>query len=208
MHDKVLFADADMNKADWQTAMAGIVGVVGIGLWWADGAAAIVIGASITRDGWINLRTALGDLIDTRPQCFGDRTKTHPAVTGIRAAAFADPGVHDAQVRVREEGHVFHAEVFIVPTAADTISLDTLDRLGDAVRRVDWKLHTSSSHPSASDVDLIRRYRAANRHSDQSWLHLRQDAGRYRAASLAIPGYAAGVRRRDRRGAVIDGSVG
>src|SRR5699024_10643932 len=37
LHDKVLYADADMNKADWTTAVATITGVlgVGLGLWWA-----------------------------------------------------------------------------------------------------------------------------------------------------------------------------
>src|SRR5690606_35463808 len=38
---KPLHTDADMGKADWMTAAAGIVGVAGIGfgLWWADAAA-------------------------------------------------------------------------------------------------------------------------------------------------------------------------
>lgn len=132
LHDKVLFADADMNKADWQTAAAGIVGVIGIvvGLWWLDGVAAILIGASITRDGWKNLRTALSDLMDSPASVFDDRTKIHPAVAGIRDAALAEPVVRDVQVRVREEGHVFHAEVFVVPTAGGTLGLEeTLKRL-------------------------------------------------------------------------------
>ena len=39
LHDKVLYADAEMNRADWLTAGAAMLGVVGIGfgLWWADG---------------------------------------------------------------------------------------------------------------------------------------------------------------------------
>ena len=38
LHNKVLYADAKMNKADWLTAGAAMVGVLGIGfgLWWAD----------------------------------------------------------------------------------------------------------------------------------------------------------------------------
>lgn len=143
LHDKVLFADADMNKADWQTAAAGIVGVIGIGvgLWWLDGVAAVLIGASITRDGWKNLRTALSDLMDSRAAVFDDPRKIHPAVAGIRDAALADAGVREVQVRVREEGHVFHAEVFIVPTNPGALSLEDLDRVRDAVRDVDWKVH-------------------------------------------------------------------
>jgi divalent metal cation (Fe/Co/Zn/Cd) transporter len=142
LHDKVLYADADMNKADWQTAAAGIVGVLGIGLglWWLDFVAAIVIGASITYDGWKNLRTALGDLMDSRASVFDDRTTVHPSVAGIRDAALAERGVGAVQVRVREEGHVFHAEVFVVPSGA-ALGLGDLDRIRDAVRGVDWKLH-------------------------------------------------------------------
>ncbi len=94
----------------------GVVGV-GVGLWWLDGVAAILIGASITRDGWNNLLAALSDLMDSRASVSDDRTKIHPAVAGIRDAVLGEPGVHDVQVRVREEGHVFHAEVFIVPTS-------------------------------------------------------------------------------------------
>jgi divalent metal cation (Fe/Co/Zn/Cd) transporter len=142
LHDKVLYADADMNKADWQTAAAGIVGVLGIGLglWWLDFVAAIVIGASIAYDGWKNLRTALGDLMDSRAAVFDDRTTVHPAVAGIRDAARAQRGVAAVQVRVREEGHVFHAEVFVVPSGAD-LGLRDLERIRAAVRDVDWKLH-------------------------------------------------------------------
>ena len=41
----MLYADAKMNKADWLTATAAMVGVVGIGvgLWWVDAVAAIAI---------------------------------------------------------------------------------------------------------------------------------------------------------------------
>ena len=71
LHNKVLFTDADMAKADWHTNAASIVGVlgVGVGLWWLDGAAAIFISIGIIFDGvgtrawpcrtsWINRRAA------------------------------------------------------------------------------------------------------------------------------------------------------
>jgi divalent metal cation (Fe/Co/Zn/Cd) transporter len=69
LHDKVLYADAKMNRANWLTAGAAIVGVLGIGagLWWADGAAAIIISLDITRDGFTNVRAAVADLMDSRP---------------------------------------------------------------------------------------------------------------------------------------------
>lgn len=74
LHDKVLYADADMNKADWMTASAAAVGVlgIGVGLWWADCAAALLISISILRDGIKNLRGAVGALIDTRAHTVDD----------------------------------------------------------------------------------------------------------------------------------------
>ncbi len=59
LHDKVLNADAAMNRADWLTAFAAIAGIIGIGIgiWWADAAAAIVIALDITRDGFKYVRT-------------------------------------------------------------------------------------------------------------------------------------------------------
>ena len=84
LHDKVLYADADMNRADWQTGVATIVGVLGIGmgLWWADAAAALVVSVSILRDGWANLNGAITGLMDRRPTRF-DGTDPHPLVHEI-----------------------------------------------------------------------------------------------------------------------------
>src|SRR5438309_4254220 len=70
LHDKTLAADADINAADWQSAAAAIVGLIGVGfgLWWADSAAAVLISLEIIRSGWTELRTALGDIMDRRPK--------------------------------------------------------------------------------------------------------------------------------------------
>ena len=66
LHDKVLYADAEMNRADWLTAGAAVLGIIGIGagLWWADAVAAIIISADIVRDGLRTTRTAVADLMD------------------------------------------------------------------------------------------------------------------------------------------------
>jgi cation diffusion facilitator family transporter len=77
LHDKVLYADAKMNKADWLTAGAAMVGIVGIGLglWWADAAAAIVISLDIIHDGFTNLRQALADLRTRGPRATTGRSR-------------------------------------------------------------------------------------------------------------------------------------
>ena len=58
LHDKTLKADSDMNRADWLTAGAGIVGILGIGIgwWWADAVAAGIISVEIVKDGLTHLK--------------------------------------------------------------------------------------------------------------------------------------------------------
>lgn len=70
LYDKVLHTDALMQKADWQTGIAGIVGILGIyfGYWWADSAAALFIAFSILRDGLSNMGKASAELLDGAPR--------------------------------------------------------------------------------------------------------------------------------------------
>jgi cation diffusion facilitator family transporter len=140
LHDRVLYADADMNKADWMTAAGSIVGVLGIGagIWWADSAAALFISASILRDGVTNLRVAAGALMDERAQTY-DGDDPHPLVQEVDDAVGRHAWVDRTRSRIRDEGHVFHVEVFVVPSV-DAVALEDLTALRDDVRAVDWKL--------------------------------------------------------------------
>lgn len=139
LHDKVLFADADMNKADWMTAGAAILGIlgIGIGLWWADGVAAIIIALSILKDGWQQVTGAADDLGDTEAKSFDDQ-RTHPLVDEVLAVARGRAWVDEAAVRVRDMGHLFHAEVFVVPVGG--VSVEQCAGLADEIRGLDWKL--------------------------------------------------------------------
>jgi cation diffusion facilitator family transporter len=58
LNDKILHADAAMNRADWLAASAATVGVIGMafGLFWLDAAAAIFIGAEIVEEGVKHMR--------------------------------------------------------------------------------------------------------------------------------------------------------
>src|SRR5699024_611029 len=68
LHNKMLQADADMDKADWMTGLATGVGILGVGagIWWADVAAAILLFLEILRDGIHNLLSFLSALMSTR----------------------------------------------------------------------------------------------------------------------------------------------
>lgn len=140
LHDKVLHADADMNKADWMTAGAGIVGILGIGmgLWWADAAAALVISLSILKDGVSNVRAAVAGLTDTTARTVDDRHE-HPLVRQIEDYLDSRPWVAAHQTRVRDLGHVFHVEVRVVPRGGE-LDLDRLRQATEDIRALDWKL--------------------------------------------------------------------
>jgi cation diffusion facilitator family transporter len=142
LHDKVLYADAKMNRADWMTAGAAIVGVLGIGagIWWADAVAAIVIGLDITRDGAGNVRRAVADLMDQRPTTV-DSERPLPVLDELRAHVDAQPWVEQSKVRLREEGHVLTGEVYVVPHSPYPDLPELVQELTAQALKVDWRLH-------------------------------------------------------------------
>jgi cation diffusion facilitator family transporter len=146
LHDKVLYADAQMNKADWMTVTAAIVGIVGIGfgLWWADAVAALFISVDIVHDGWKNVRAAVHDLMDARPRRH-DAREYHPIVERMHAAVNECDWVARGAVRLREEGHVFTGEVMVVPDedalSQDAQLLDRIEELADRLLDLEWKVH-------------------------------------------------------------------
>ena len=110
MQDEVLFTDAKMNKANWQTGAAGLAGVIGLGLgwWWADSLAAAFISVGIIADGWRALRIATAELADGVPRELGS-TRVDPEAELLVAKLEARyPG---AGIRLRETGRYIHAEV-------------------------------------------------------------------------------------------------
>lgn len=140
LHNKLLYADADMAAADWHTNAASIVGVLGIGmgLWWLDGVAALFISLGIIWDGFRNTKSAVGDLMDQRARTY-DGKEPHPLAAEIVETMRALPWVADAAVRLRDEGQVFHVEVFAVPRKR-RVSLRQLDDASTQIADLDWKV--------------------------------------------------------------------
>lgn len=139
LHDKVLYADAKMMKADWMTSGGAVLGLLGIGLglWWADSVVAILIGADIFHDGISNVRNAVAGLTDATARTYDDQS-AHPLVAEVTERARLEPAVHEVNVRMRDMGHVFHTEVFVVPARA--ISAEELLAIRDRLVDLDWKL--------------------------------------------------------------------
>ena len=141
LNDKVLYADAEMNRADWMTGCAAMLGVVGIGfgLWWADSVAASIISLDIVRDGGKNLRVAVHDLMDKEPTVVDD-SRTDPLPLRIKNELLLMDWVKDAEVRLREEGHVFVGEAFVVPVDNEDL-VNRLERASEHLLGLDWRLH-------------------------------------------------------------------
>jgi cation diffusion facilitator family transporter len=153
LHDKALDADADMNKADWMSEGAAIVGVllVGMGKWWGDAVAASFISVNIIRDGFRNLREVLADLMDETPTKLGG-TDPEPLPRKIAKAAEELAWVDKASVRLREQGHVLNGEVFVVPHA-DTVRVADIEDASRDLAKIDWRIYNLTVMPVS---DLAR----------------------------------------------------
>jgi cation diffusion facilitator family transporter len=161
LHDKVLHADATMNKADWLTAGAALVGVVGIGLgfWWADAVAALVISVDILFDGITNLKAVIADLMDRRPTSV-DHSSLDPLPTRVENEIEKMPWVRAARVRLREEGHVYFGEVIVVPATEENL-VANIEAAQDHLESLDWKIHEIVIMP-VSDLREDEVVREAN----------------------------------------------
>jgi len=141
MHEKTVFVDGKMSKADWMTGLAAIMGVLGVGagFWWADALAGGLIGIDVAKDGIKSLREAVGDLLDRRPR-FTSKAEPEGVVEQLEAKLRAMDWVVSAEVRLREEGHIFSGEAFVVPHSNE----DLARRLVEASRQLvdhDWRLY-------------------------------------------------------------------
>lgn len=150
LQDKLLYASAKMNKADWMTSAGPMVGVAGIamGIWWLDYVVAALISADILKDGITNLRDAVLGLMDQSPRPVGEK-KLDPLIDKLAAELEAMPGVRDARVRLREEGHVYFGDISVV-LASEKDTVGQLERIAQRARSLDWRLHDIAVVPVKS----------------------------------------------------------
>jgi cation diffusion facilitator family transporter len=144
LNDKALSAEATMNRDEWMSEGAAIVGLllVAFGHWWADAAAAAFISVEIVHDGWINMRLVIADLMDEAPSVLG---KHDIEDTGkeVREAVTKVSGVNSAAVRLREHGRAVTGEVFVVleGEGGEDRTTSRIAEIANAARGVDWRLH-------------------------------------------------------------------
>lgn len=143
LRDKLLHTDALMNKANWQTGVAGFLGVAGLGFgyWWADSVAAAIISASIILDGAKSLRVATAELVDGVP-CALDSSKLSAEAAAVgKALKHAFPEAK--KILMRETGRYIRAEVVGAHPPKD-FDLRKLELPGIEDR---WRLESVSFRP-------------------------------------------------------------
>lgn len=155
LHDKVLWADALMNKADWMTGLAAAIGVIGIGfgLWWADAVAAIFISLDVLHDGYRHTGAAIRDLIDEVPRSVDDE-EIDPLAGRLKAFVDDLPWVRESKVRLREEGRFVTGTIYVRPTES-RVDPDRVREAETALRGVDWRVNHVLVVPT-SDLAAFR----------------------------------------------------
>jgi cobalt-zinc-cadmium efflux system protein len=161
LDDEVLHTDAMMQKADWMTGLAGIVGVTGVGLgfWWADAAAAGIISFSILHDGAGALRTASAELVDAAPRKLGSSEIADDAEALREVLERRFPG---SEVRLRETGRYIHAQVI---GAAPPAAVDR-DELWPCAPERAWRFAQLSFVPPDARTDAAGKSQGPSRHED------------------------------------------
>jgi len=150
---KPLHTDADTGKADWMTGLAGIAGIAGIGMgwWWADATAALAISGSVLQDGVGNLRNAIRDLHDARPETL-ERARADPLAARVRKAVEALDWVARCDVRLHEEGMRLSGVVMVEPR--DDRALRARLREAERVARaVHWRFDELLVVPAGQEQD-------------------------------------------------------
>lgn len=146
LHNKLLYTDSSAQKADYLTALAAILGIlgVGMGLWWADAAAAIFISGSILKDGVKHTKTAALDLMDRYPKRLLVEDEDE-IILDVENRVRSWPWVTEAKVRFREAGQVYFGQIAVVPKGA--IDLDKIEKGYEEIRNMHWKIYDFTIDP-------------------------------------------------------------
>lgn len=142
IHDKILYADAQMMRADWMAEVGTAISVlgVGLGLWWLDPIVALLLSAEISKDGTVNVLVAARDLMEHRPMRT-DRSGPEPLPEELKRRIERLDWVERASIRMREVGHVFFGEVFVKPNGVYEDLPAKIERAIEDAKSINWRLH-------------------------------------------------------------------
>jgi cation diffusion facilitator family transporter len=150
LHEKNLYTDAQMNKADWMTALAAIIGITGIGFgwWWADATAAILISADILHDGLKNVKQAVFDLLSQIPKTV-DNNAYDPLLKKVQEILNREDWITKSTIRLREEGHIYFGEAFVIPATEKNV-IENAEASVKKVKQLSWLIYEFNIIPVKS----------------------------------------------------------
>jgi divalent metal cation (Fe/Co/Zn/Cd) transporter len=130
------------------TGLAGIAGIVGIGLgyWWADAVAAGIISFSILTDGVTALRIAVAELADGAPRELGSTRVEKEALALEARLAELFPG---GEIRLRDSGRYILADVCGVASPGQV----DLDSIWPGSPDRSWRFAQLSFAPPSGEAD-------------------------------------------------------
>lgn len=140
LHDKALYADSLLGRAEWHASTVAGLGLVGVGLgyWWADYAAAALVGVQILGYGIANMSEALRDLLDERPRLVGGEDDPLPG--RVREWLEELPWIDAADVTLRETGRLITGRAYV--HVNDTRDLPRrIRRAAEGVQALDWRIY-------------------------------------------------------------------
>ena len=85
------------------------------------------------------MRTAVTALMDARALTV-DGTRRHPLADAVDQRLLELAWVTQGRSRIRDEGHVFHVEAFVVPREGVSLTAGSLDEARRHVAELDWRL--------------------------------------------------------------------
>lgn len=95
-----------------------------------------VIALDVTKDGITNVKEAVGDLLDQRPR-FTSKAEPEHLAEELEGQLCAMDWVASAAVRLREEGHIFSDEAFVVPHSDENLA-QHLRVASQCLNQYDW----------------------------------------------------------------------
>lgn len=143
LHDRTLFADADMNKADWQTALAAIIGIVlvGFGFWWGDAVAAGLISLNICKDGAQTIISAFSQLLNQRPMDVEGKNPDTEVEQLIRRTLAGFDWIEDVRLRLHEDGHLISGLAFVKIAGDRAVSAEMVDAARTKLAGQSWRIY-------------------------------------------------------------------
>ncbi len=139
LHDKILYTEAEMNKAGWMSALAAIVGMLGLKVnwWWADPLAALLISFDIFYDGFKQFRAAMAALADRSAVTL--EGKDDPIIEKIKNHIASKDWVEQVEVRLREHGHLLAGYSFIKASSTEDLH-ERIQQTYKEIKKFDWRV--------------------------------------------------------------------